>query len=136
MHKGNKRGTTKEGHNTSLQIDFKIDKMKKIILLAAIFAAVTVQAQTVDTVKNAIQVKPVVVNALQKDTCFQVGWSVCGINRNDTTGANSNVFFFDRKGRFFSEVKVRIPYSVLSVWLEDIVIDNYILTFLGLQKRQ
>lgn len=42
--------------------------MKKLILFAAIFAATNLQAQ-VDTVRNAIQVKPVVVNALQKDTC-------------------------------------------------------------------
>lgn len=110
--------------------------MKKLILFAAIFAALSATAQTVDTVKNAIQVKPVVVNALQKDTCFQVGWSVFGVNRNDTTGANSYVQLFDRKGKRVSEMNVRIPYSVLSVWLEDIVIDNYILTFLGLQKRQ
>lgn len=110
--------------------------MKKLILFAAIFAALSVQAQKVDTVKNAIQVKPVVVNALQKDTCYQVGWSVFGISRNDTTGANSYVQLFDRKGKRVSEMNVRIPYSVLSVWLEDIVIDNYILTFLGLKKLQ
>ena len=110
--------------------------MKKLILLVAIFAATTVQAQKVDTVKNAIQVKPVVVNYLQKDTCFQVSWSVFGVNRNDTTGANSYVQLYDRKGKRVSEMNVRIPYSVLSVWLDDVVIDNYILTFLGLQKRQ
>lgn len=111
--------------------------MKQILTtLAILFAATNLQAQKVDTVKNAIQVKPVVVNALQKDTCYQVGWSVFGISRNDTTGANSYVQLFDRKGKRVSEMNVRIPYSVLSVWLEDIVIDNYILTFLGLQKRQ
>ena len=109
--------------------------MKHLITMIAVLFCTSTQAQKIDTVKNAIQVKPVVVNALQKDTCFQVGWSVFGISRNDTTGANSYVQLFDRKGKRVSEINVRIPYSVLSVWLDDIVIDNYILTFLGLQKR-
>ena len=115
--------------------------MKKLLFILSIFAALTAKANTADTlkvdsVKNAIQVKPVVINYLQKDTCYQVGWSVFGVNRNDTTGANSYVQLFDRKGKRVSEMNVRIPYSVLSVWLDDVVIDNYILKFLGLQKRQ
>lgn len=109
--------------------------MKKLIAIAAIFAATTVKAQKVDSVKNAIQVQPVVVNVLQKDTCFQVSWSVFGINRKDTTGANSYVQLYDRKAKKVGEMNIAIPYSVLSVWLDDIVIDNYILTFLGLKKR-
>ena len=109
--------------------------MKKHLLFLFVFAAFSATAQKVDTVKNAIQVKPVVVNALQKDTAFQVGWSVFGVNRNDTTGANSYVQLFDRKGKRVSEMNVAIPYSVLSKWLEDVVIDDYILKFLGLQKR-
>lgn len=110
--------------------------MKQILTTIAILFAVTTQAQKVDSVKNAIQVQPVVINSLTKDTCYQLSWNVFGISRNDTTGANSYVQLFDRKGKRVSEMNVRIPYSVLSVWLEDIVIDNYILTFLGLQKRQ
>lgn len=135
MHKGNKRGTTKEGHNTSLQINFKIDKMKHILTTIAILFAVSTQAQKVDSVKNAIQVQPVVVNALQKDTCYQLTWSVFGISRSDTSGANSYVQLYDRKAKRIQEMNVRIPYSILSVWLDDVVIDNYILTFLGLTKR-
>jgi hypothetical protein len=110
--------------------------MKKLLFILSIFAATTVQAQKVDTVKNAIQVKPILLNWITKDSVYQVGWSVFGISRNDTTGANSYVQLFDRKGKRVSEMNVRIPYSVLSVWLDDVVIDNYILQFLGLQKRQ
>ena len=109
--------------------------MKKLLLFAAIFAATNLQAQKVDTVKNAIQVKPVVVNSLKKDTCYQVSWAVFGINRNDTTGANSYVQLYDRVGKKVSELNIPIPYSVLSNWLGDIVIDDYILKFLTLQKR-
>jgi len=86
--------------------------MKKYILIIAVLFCTSVTAQ-IDTVKNALLVQPVVVNVMQKDTCFQVTWSVFGV----------------------SELNVPIPYSVLSVWLDDAVIDNYILTFLGLTKR-
>jgi hypothetical protein len=109
--------------------------MKKLLLFAAIFAATNLQAQKVDTVKNAIQVKPVVVNSLKKDTCYQVSWAVFGISRNDTSGANSYVQLYDRVGKKVSEMNIAIPYSVLSKWLDDIIIDDYILKFLTLQKR-
>lgn len=108
--------------------------MKHILTAIAILFAVSTQAQKIDTVKNAIQVQPVVVNALSKDTCYQLSWNVFGIQR-DTVPANSYVQLYDRKGKRVSEMNVPIPYSVLSVWLEDKIIDDYILTFLGLKKR-
>jgi heme-binding NEAT domain protein len=109
--------------------------MKKLLIIIGFaFLSLNAQAQ-LDTVKNAILVKPVVVNALQKDTCYQLSWSVFGVNRNDTSGANSYVQLYDRVGKKVGEMNVAIPYSVLSKWLDDIVIDNFILIFLGLQKR-
>ena len=112
--------------------------MKKVLLgMCLLFSIVTnAQTDTTGVIKNAIQVQPIQINALTKDSVYQVGWSVFGISRNDTTGANSYVQLFDRKGKRVSEMNVRIPYSVLSVWLEDKIIDDYILTFLGLKKRQ
>lgn len=109
--------------------------MKHILSILFVFAAFSATAQKIDSVKNAIQVQPVVVNALQKDTCYQLTWSVFGISRSDTSGANSYVQLYDRKAKRIQEMNVRIPYSILSVWLDDVVIDNYILTFLGLTKR-
>ena len=111
--------------------------MKKLlsILFVFVFAAFSASAQKIDSVKNAIQVTPVVINALAKDTAYQLSWNVFGINRNDTSGANSYVQLYDRKAKRIQEMNVRIPYSILSVWLDDVVIDNYILTFLGLTKR-
>ena len=108
--------------------------MKHLLLIGFAFLALNATAQ-IDSVKNAIQVQPVVVNALQKDTCYQVTWSVFGVNRNDTSGANSYVQLYDRKAKRIGEFNIPIPYSVLKVWLEDVVIDNYILTFLGLKKK-
>ncbi len=109
--------------------------MKKLLSILSLFAAFSASAQKVDSVKNAIQVTPVVINALAKDTAYQLSWNVFGINRNDTLGANSYVQLYDRKAKRIQEMNVRIPYSVLSVWLEDKIIDDYILTFLGLKKR-
>ena len=108
--------------------------MKHLLVIIAVLFCTSANAQ-LDTVKNALLVQPVVVNALQKDTCYQVTWSVFGVNRNDTTGANSYVQLFDRKAKKVGELNVPIPYSVLSIWLEDKVIDDYILTFLGLKKK-
>ena len=110
--------------------------MKKTLTLIFVLVSLSVFGQKVDSVKNALQVNPVVVNALQKDTCYQLTWSVFSINRNDTTsGANSYVQLYDRKAKRIQEMNVYIPYSVLSVWLEDKIMDDYILTFLGLKKR-
>lgn len=109
--------------------------MKQTLTTLAILFALSTQAQKVDSVKNALQVKPVVINVLNKDTLYQVTWSVFGISRSDTSGANSYVQLYDRKAKRIQEMNVRIPYSILSVWLDDVVIDNYILTFLGLTKR-
>ena len=110
--------------------------MKKTLTLIFVLVSLSVFGQKVDSVKNALQVNPVVVNALQKDTCYQLTWSVFSINRNDTTsGANSYVQLYDRKAKRIQEMNVRIPYSILSVWLDDKIIDDYILTFLGLKKR-
>ena len=111
--------------------------MKKTLTLIFILVSLNSFAQKVDTVKNAIQVQPVVVNYLAKDTCYQLTWSVFGINRNDTvSGANSYVQLYSRTGKRVQEMNVQIPPKVLAVWLDDAVIDDYILTFLGLKKRQ
>ena len=109
--------------------------MKKYIIIIAVLFCTSVKAQFIDSVKNALQVKPVVINVLNKDTCYQVAWSVFGVNRNDTSGANSYVQLYDRVGKKVGELNIPIPYSVLSKWLHDVVIDDYILKFLGLSKK-
>lgn len=111
--------------------------MKKTLTLILVLVSLSVFGQKTDTVRNAIQVVPIQINALTKDSVFQVSWSVFGINRNDTTsGASSYVQLYDRKGKRVSEMNVSIPPKVLSVWLDDITIDTYILKFLGLTKRK
>jgi hypothetical protein len=109
--------------------------MKKYILIIAVLFCTSAQAQKVDTVKNAIQVKPVVIDALMKDTVFQLKWEAFGLKRKDTTGCNTYVQMFDRKGKQVRERNIPIPYSVTSVLSNDTIIDDYILKFLGLQKQ-
>lgn len=109
--------------------------MKKLLLTLSLFAAFSAQAQQVDTVKNAIQVKPMLYNALLKDTVYQVSWTVLGIPRQDTSGANSYVQLFDRKAKNIGQMNIWIPNSIISIWLNDTIIDDYILKYLGLQKK-
>lgn len=109
--------------------------MKKLLTILSIAVSITASAQKIDTVKNAILVQPVVIDALMKDTVFQLNWEAFGLKRKDTTGCNTYVQLFDRKGKQVRERNIPIPYSVTSVWLDDVVIDNYILTLLGLQKK-
>jgi len=105
-------------------------------LLSSIFILISVNSfgQKVDSVKNALQVVPIQINALTKDSVFQLTWNVFGLGR-DTLPATSYIQLYDRKGKKVQEMNVTIPYSVLKVWDEDIVVDNYILLFLGLKKR-
>ena len=109
--------------------------MKKLLSILLVFIAFNASAQKIDTVKNGILVTPVVIDALMNDTVYQVKWEAFGLKRKDTTGCNTYVQLFDRKGRMIREKNIPIPYSVTSVWLDDVVIDNYILTLLGLKKR-
>ena len=109
--------------------------MKQVLFIAALFAATSTQAQQVDTVANAIQVKPVLYNALLKDTVYQVSWTVLGIPRHDTSGANSYIQLFDRKAKSIGQMNIQIPNAVIVAWLNDTIIDDYILKFLGLQKK-
>ena len=109
--------------------------MKQVLFIAALFAATSTQAQKVDTVANAIQVKPVLYNALLKDTVYQVSWTVLGIPRHDTSGANSYIQLFDRKAKSIGQMNIQIPNAIITLWTSDNIIDDYILKYLGLLKK-
>jgi hypothetical protein len=109
--------------------------MKKYITILALCFATSLKAQQVDTVANAIQVKPLLYNALLKDTVYQVSWTVLGIPRHDTSGANSYVQLFDRKAKSIGQMNIQIPNAIITLWTSDNIIDDYILKFLGLLKK-
>lgn len=109
--------------------------MKKYLLIIAILFATKSQAQTIDTVRSATIVNPVVLDAMNKDTLYQFTASVFGIKIKDSLPATSHVEFYDRKGKKIKEENIIIPFSVLSVWLDDSVIYNYIMQVKGLTRR-
>jgi len=111
--------------------------MKKYILFFAILFATNLKAQSIDTVKSAIQVNPTVVNAILKDTAFQVTVSVFGITLGDSTkGANTYVQVFDRKAKKLFDTNVEIPSEVVNLWgTDDTIIINFVLNYLGLTKK-
>jgi hypothetical protein len=109
--------------------------MKQVLLILGLAFTLNASAQQVDTVANAIQVKPVLYNALLKDTVYQVSWTVLGIPRHDTSGANSYVQLFDRKAKSIGQMNIQIPNAIITLWTSDTIIDDYILKYLGLLKK-
>lgn len=111
--------------------------MKKLLFIAALFAATTTQAQNIDTVKSSIQVVPTVYNSMQKDTLYQLTVNVFDLKLGDSTqGCNSYVSFYDRKAKNIGSMNVPIPSSVVNIWsTDDKVVENFILNFLGLKRK-
>lgn len=111
--------------------------MKHLLLIGFAFLALNASAQTpkVDTVYKAVQIQPLVANAIKKDTAYQMIWMVNNVYRNDSLPGIAYVRFFDRKGRQVMQDEVLVPASVLAVWLSNTVIDDFILSFYSLTKR-
>ncbi len=109
--------------------------MKKLLLLALCFTALNLKAQSIDTVKTAILIKPIVVNVMAKDTAYQVTWSAFGVTPDSTQGCNTYVQMFDRKGTKVLDFNCPIPASVKNSWGPDDVITNYIFFTFGITKK-
>lgn len=117
--------------------------MKKLAFILAVAFSLNASAQTTppdaDTlvpINSAIQVVPVMVNNLVKDTAYQLTWAVLSLTRDTAVGANSYVQMFDRKARRVYEANVYIPKEVIRVWgTDDTVIDDYILNYYNLTRR-
>ena len=110
--------------------------MKKLLIIVGVFLSLSASAQSVDTVKGAIQIQPVVVNAMAKDTAYQLTWTAFGLTRDTTQGCNTYVQMFDRTGKKVLDFNCPIPAATVNKWgTDDSVIDDYILTMYGLRKR-
>ena len=110
--------------------------MKKILIVLCFFA-LKANAQSIDTVKSAIQVTPIVLNAMAKDTLYQLTVNVFDLKVGDTTmGCNSYVQFFDRKAKSIGAINVPITAQIVNAWnSDDKIIENFILTFLNLTRK-
>ena len=89
--------------------------MKKLILILLVTLSFKANAQKIDTVKNATIVKPLVLDALEKDTLYQFTVDVFGVKLKDTTsGANTFVQFYDRKGKMIKSKNYPLPAQIRS----------------------
>lgn len=111
--------------------------MKKALLILTLFVATATQAQKIDTVKNATLVKPIVLNALERDTLYQFTVDVFGVKLKDTTsGANTHVQFYDRKGKRIYEKNYPLPAQVVKGWgTDDTSVVEFLLKLIGLTKK-
>ena len=111
--------------------------MKKLLTLIFVLVNLSVFGQKVDSIPNAIQVVPKVLNAINNDTLYQVHISAFGIIVGDTTsGCNTYVTFYDRKRNKIGEKNVPIPASVVNKWgTDDAVIKEYVIKILNLIKK-
>lgn len=111
--------------------------MKKTLTLIFVLVSLGVFGQKIDSMPNAIQVKPIVLNAINNDTLYQVHISAFGIIVGDTTsGCSTYVTFYDRKRNKIGEKNVPIPASVVNKWgTDDSVIKEYVIKILNLIKK-
>lgn len=120
--------------------------MKKILFLALCFIAVsaTTKAQDtttpksfIDTVKGAILIQPIVINAMAKDTAYQLTWTAFDVTRAENAGCNTYVQIFDRSGKKLSDFNCPIPAAIVKQWgTSDTIIDDYILSTYGLKLKK
>lgn len=109
--------------------------MKKLLFIGCLLFASYSYSQKVDTVKNSLQINPVLVNPLKGDTAYQITWSV-NVFRGKGEDCLSYIKFLDRHGNKVQDVNIIIPSSVIEVWLDDKVIDDFILNRFKLSKRK
>lgn len=109
--------------------------MKKYILIIAVLFCTTAKAQQIDTVRNAVQVKPILLNWITKDSVYQVTWDLFQVSRDTTQGCNSYVQVYDRKGKKLYDKNVPIDKVTLHSYPRVAAIDKYIVFALGLELK-
>ena len=120
-----------------LTFNIQLTNMKQTLTTLAILFALSTQAQKVDSVATAVQIKPLVINAIQKDTAYQLTWRGIDIVNDTSKTMTTYVQIFDRKAKKVGESNVIVPAGVVRQWMSGgkQAIDNFILTFYGLTKR-
>ena len=94
------------------------------------------QPDTIVVVKDALQVEPVLINALTHDTCYQLIWNVQNVTRDTTQGSSCYVNMYDRGGRNFGQVYCYIPKEIINAWgTSNTIIDDYVLAYFGFRRR-
>jgi len=110
--------------------------MKQTLSIIAVLFCITSQAQKVDTVKAAIQIQPLVVNALTKDTCYQLSWKANDLSRDTSAPVVFYIALHSRTGAKITDFNLTIPANIIQQWgTSDTIIDDYILSKYTLKKR-
>jgi len=110
--------------------------MKKTFSIIAVLFCLSATAQKVDTVKAAIQIQPLVVNALTKDTCYQLSWKANDLSRDTSLPVTFYIALHSRTGAKITDFNLTIPANIIQQWgTSDTIIDDYILNKYGLKKR-
>jgi hypothetical protein len=109
--------------------------MKHLLLIIAVLFCTSTQAQKIDTVRNAVQVKPILFNWITKDSVYQVTWDLFQVSRDTTQGCNSYVQVYDRKGKKLYDKNVPIDKAILHSYPKVDAIDRYIVFALGLELK-
>lgn len=121
--------------------------MKHLLLISAFAISLTSYSQisagtatstsdTIVVVQDALQVEPVLINALTKDTCYQILWNVQNISRDTTQGSPCNVYMYARNGVNFGQVSCYIPKEIINNWgTNNTIIDDYVLAYFGFRRR-
>lgn len=110
--------------------------MKQTLSIIAVIFCTVVSAQKVDTIKSAIQIQPVVVNAMTKDTAYQLSWKANDLTRDTSLPVAFYIAMYSRGGNKISDFNLTIPASVIQQWgTSDTIIDDYILKLYNLKKK-
>jgi hypothetical protein len=110
--------------------------MKKSLSIIAVLFCLSASAQKVDTIKAAIQIQPLVVNQLNKDTAYQLVWQANVITRDTSLSVPFYVALFSRSANKLLDFNLNIPANIIAQWgTSDTIIDDYILTKYNLKKR-
>ena len=110
--------------------------MKKVLSIIAVLFCLSASAQKVDTVKAAIQIQPIVVNAMTKDTAYQLTWKANDLSRDTSAPVAFYIALHSRKGAKIADFNLTIPASIIQQWgTSDTIIDDYILNKYGMKKR-
>lgn len=118
--------------------------MKHLLTILAIATCLTSNAQisagtatstndTLVVVPYAILIQPILINALTKDTAYQVMWNVQNISRDTAQGSPCNVTFYNRQGGSIYTAYCFIPKEIIKNWgTSDEIIDLYIINYFNL----
>lgn len=83
-------------------------------------------------IPNAITIAPVVIDFFKKVIASQITWRIISIDRNSTDSAEASVIFYNDDAIEVGSCIIEIPADILSAWVDDSIIDEYLLKVLEL----